>query len=36
MNRVIALIAAATVWACGERADELAPYVEQLKHTCER
>lgn len=31
MNRAIALVAAATVWACGERADELTPYVEQLK-----
>ena len=31
MKRGIALILAATVWACGERVDELGPYVQQLK-----
>ncbi len=31
MKKGIVLILAATMWSCGERVDELAPYVQQLQ-----
>ena len=31
MNKATALILAATFWACGERVDELTPYVQQME-----